>query len=99
KDKSMLWIGVDRREGGRAVYSIGQGDMQAESADAELPLDQLLAKLDLRLKASPAGAIVRVAGHKQLPYGIMLTLTSELEKRRGPGKIIEIKAEVNEKSS
>jgi biopolymer transport protein ExbD len=99
QDKSMLWIGVDRRDGGRAVYSIGQGDMQAETADAELALEQLLAKLDTRLKTNASGTIVRLAGHKQLRYGVMQKLTAELEKRRGSGKIIEIKAEVNEKSS
>jgi biopolymer transport protein ExbD len=99
QDKSMLWIGVDRRDGGRAVYSIGQGDMQAETADSELALEQLLAKLDIRLRANGSGTIVRLAGHKQLPYGVMQKLTAELEKRRGSGKITDIKAEVNEKSS
>ena len=99
QDKSMLWVGVDRGDGNRPVYSLGQGDMQAESADSSLTIEHLLAKLDQRLKAAPAGAIVRVAGHKQLPYGVMQKLTAELEKRRRPGGIIEIKAEVNEKSS
>jgi biopolymer transport protein ExbD len=99
QDKSMLWIGVDRVEGGRPAYSIGLGDQMATNEDTKLTLEDVLARLDQRLKANPSGAVVRVAGHKQLPYGVMLKLTSELEKRRGAGKIVEIKAEVNEKSS
>jgi biopolymer transport protein ExbD len=99
QDKLMFWIGVDRGEGGRPMYSIGQGDMQAENADAKLTLDQVLAKLDKRLEGAQLGAVVRIAGHKQLPFGVMQKLTAELEKRRKPGKISEIKAEVNERSS
>lgn len=99
QDKGMLWIGVDRRDAGKAVYSIGQGDMQAETADSELPIEQMLSKLDAKLAEVNGGLVVRIAGHKQLPYGVMQKLTAELEKRRRAGKISEIKAEVNEKSS
>lgn len=99
QDKGMLWVGVDRGEDGQPTFSIGQGDMQAESADSKLSQEQLLAKLDAKLKEVNGGLVVRVAGHKQLPYGVMQKLTAELEKRRRAGTISEIKAEVNEKSS
>jgi biopolymer transport protein ExbD len=99
QDKSMIWVGVDRGDDGKPTYSIGQGDMQAESADSQLSQDQMLAKLDAKLREFNVGLIVRIAGHKQLPYGVMQKLTAELEKRRRAGKISEIKAEVNEKST
>jgi biopolymer transport protein ExbD len=99
QDKMMFWIGVDRDKGGRSMYSIGQGDQMVSKEDAELSLEEVLAKLDQRLEGAQLGAVVRIAGHKQLPYGVMQKLTAELEKRRKPGKISEIKAEVNARSS
>ena len=41
---------------------------------------------------------IRHAAHKQTPFGTVQALTAELEKRRGPGRINEIKAEMNERS-
>jgi biopolymer transport protein ExbD len=97
-DPSMIWIGIDRVENGAPVYSIGHGDRPANQGDDKLTLPQLLGKLDARLKENGASR-VRVAGNKRLPFGAVQQLTGELEKRRGPNAIIEIKAEVNEKSS
>lgn len=99
QDKSMLWIGIDRSERGQAAYSLGAGDKMAESGDADLSLEQALDKLDARLANHAPGAVVRVAAHKQIAYGVVQKLTAELEKRRRAGKIAEIKAEVNERSS
>ena len=59
---------------------------------------QVLARLDARLQEK-GGVIVRVAAHKRLPQGAVQKLVAELEKRRRSGAILEIKAEVNEKSS
>lgn len=99
QDKSMLWMGIDRKDNGQPSYSLGTGDMQAETGDSELSLEQALARLDARLANHVPGAVVRVAAHKQLSYGTVQKLTAELEKRRRAGKIGEIKAEVNERSS
>ncbi|HEX4589115.1 MAG TPA: biopolymer transporter ExbD [Gemmataceae bacterium] len=98
-DPLMIWIGVDRAENGTPVYSIGQGDKPAAEGDERLPLPQVLDRLDARLKAASVGCPVRVAGNKRLPFGTVRQLTAELEKRRGPNRITDIKAEVNEKSS
>ncbi len=97
-DAAMIWIGIDRLENGSPVFSIGQGDQPAKPTDEKLTMDQLLNKLDARLK-EVGGVPVRVAGHKRLPFGVVQQLTAELEKRRGRTGITEIKAEVNEKSS
>jgi biopolymer transport protein ExbD len=99
QDRSMLWIGIDRRDDGRPVYSLGQGDMQADAADSGLSFEQLLQRLDARLANHVSGAVVRVAAHRQIAYGVVQKLTAELEKRRRTGHIGEIKAEVNERST
>lgn len=98
-DPSMIWIGIDRAENGSSIYSIGQGDRPPAGDDDKLALPKVLERLDAKIKEIGGGARVRVAGHKKLPFGAVQQLTAELEKRRGQAGIIEIKAEVNEKSS
>lgn len=100
-DASTLWIGIDRGDGGKPVFSLGQGDRPAEDADRNLTQEQVLARLDGRIKAinSNYGVAVRVAAHKQMPFGVIQGLTAELERRRGTGRIMEIKAEMNQRSS
>jgi biopolymer transport protein ExbD len=97
-DQSMIWVGVDRGANDAPVYSIGQGDRPAGPGDDGLSFDQLLGKLDERLKSAGVGRPVRVAGNQRLPFGTMRRLTAELQKRRGPTGITEIKAEVKETS-
>jgi biopolymer transport protein ExbD len=98
-DSEMLWVGIDRSDSGAPVYSIGQGDRPPEEGDRGLSLPQVLERLDAKLRAASHGCVVRVAGHKKLPYGAVQQLNVELEKRRRPGGVLEIKAEVNERSS
>jgi biopolymer transport protein ExbD len=99
-DASTFWVGIDRSEGGKPVYSLGQGDRPPQEADRNLTQEQVLARLDSKIKesASSFGVSVRVAAHKQTPFGTVQELTAELEKRRGSGRITEIKAEMNERS-
>ncbi len=98
-DTDMFWVGIDRSESGAPVYSLGQGSRPAEEADRNLTLPQVLARLDAKLGESRHGSVVRVAANKKLPFGVVQQLTAELEKRRHPSRIVEIKAEVNERSS
>jgi biopolymer transport protein ExbD len=100
-DAATLWVGIDRGDSGRPVYSVGQGDRPPEDADRNLTQEQVLARLDAKVKAIGLahGVSVRVAAHKQIPFGTIQALTAELEKRRGPGRIMEIKAEMNQRSS
>src|SRR5438132_12582668 len=35
-DSSTLWVGIDRGDGGRAVYSLGQGDRPPDDAERDL---------------------------------------------------------------
>lgn len=98
-DQAMIWVGIDRAANGSPVFSIGQGDKPAAPGDEKLTLPQVLSKLDAKLKESVIGRPVRVAGNKRLPFGEVQKLTAELERRKRPGGITEIKAEVNEKSS
>jgi len=100
-DPSTFWIGIDRGEGGKAIYSMGQGDRPPQDTDRNLTQDQVLARLDAKINPSSgatSGISVRVAAHNQTPFGTVQALTAELEKRRGPGRINEIKAEMNERS-
>jgi biopolymer transport protein ExbD len=98
-DQEMIWVGIDRTEAGAPAYSIGLGDRPAEDGDSGLTMPQVLERLDSKLKAAGHGCVVRVAANKKLPYGTVQQLNVELEKRRRPSGIIEIKAEVNERSS
>lgn len=98
-DQAMVWVGIDRLENGQPVYSIGQGDRPPAADDEKLTLPQVLERLDARLKQSALGLPVRIAGNKRLPFGAVKALTAELERRKRPGGVTEIKAEVNEKSS
>jgi biopolymer transport protein ExbD len=98
-DAEMLWVGLDRAENGSPVYSIGQGDRPAADGDQGLSLPQVLERLDAKIRDSGRGCVVRVAAHKKLPYGAVQQLNVELEKRRGSKGVVEIKAEVNERSS
>jgi biopolymer transport protein ExbD len=100
-DANTLWVGIDRSEGGRAVYSVGQGDRPPDDRDRGLTLEQALDRLDGKIRsiASHYGVSVRVAAHKQIPFGTVQQLTAELEKRRGSGRVMEIKAEMNQRSS
>ena len=59
----------------------------------------MLQRLDARLADHAPGAVVRIAAHRQIAYGVVQKLTAELEKRRRTGRIGEIKAEVNERST
>jgi biopolymer transport protein ExbD len=100
-DPSVFWVGIDRGDGGKAIYSMGQGDRPPQDNDRNLTQEQVLARLDAKINeasGSAFGISVRVAAHKQTPFGTVQALTAELEKRRGPGRIAEIKAEMNEKS-
>jgi biopolymer transport protein ExbD len=98
-DQEMIWIGVNRTDAGTPVYSIGQGSRPADADDTNLLLAKVLERLDAKLDAIGHGCVVRVAGHKKLPYAAVLQLNAELEKRRGMKRIVDIKAEVNERSS
>jgi biopolymer transport protein ExbD len=98
-DPTVLWVGIDRGENGGPVYSLGQGDRPAEPGNDKLTQAQVLERLDAKLKSLDVPCTVRVAGHKKLPFGTVQALTAELEKRKGPRRITEIKAEVNERSS
>lgn len=100
-DPSTFWIGIDRGDGGKPVYSMGQGDRPPQDADRNLTQEQVLARIDAKINPSAGasfGISVRVAAHKQTQFGTVQALTAELEKRRGPGRINEIKAEMNERS-
>src|SRR4051794_7144413 len=61
-DASTFWVGIDRGDGGRPVYSLGQGDRPPDDTDRNLTQDQLLARIDARIKAvnSTFGVSVRV---------------------------------------
>jgi biopolymer transport protein ExbD len=98
-DQAMIWVGVDRAENGSPVYSIGQGNRPPDAGDDKLTLPKVLDRLDAKLKESVIGRSVRVVGNKRLPFGEVQKLTVELERRKRPGGVTEIKAEVNEKSS
>jgi biopolymer transport protein ExbD len=100
-DAATVWVGIDRGEGGRATYSIGQGDRPPDDRDRGLTLEEVLNRLDGRIRsiASSYGVSVRVAAHKQISFGTVQQLTAELEKRRGSGRVMEIKAEMNQRSS
>src|SRR5439155_959787 len=84
-------VGIDRGDGGRAVYSLGQGDRPPDEADRNLSQEQVLARLDARIREinSAFGVSVRVAAHIKIPFGTVQALTAELEKRRGRGQIME----------
>ena len=99
-DSSTFWVGIDRGDGGKPVYSLGQGDRPPQDADRNLTQEQALARLDAKIQEmnSMFGVSVRVAAHKQMPFGTVQALTAELEKRRGKGRVMEIKAEMNERS-
>jgi biopolymer transport protein ExbD len=99
-DASTFWVGIDRGDSGKPLYSLGQGDRPPQDADRNLTQDQVLARLDARIQESGAsfGVAVRVAAHKQVTFGTVQALTAELEQRRGRGRISEIKAEMNERS-
>ncbi len=83
----IIWIGINRDEDGNPTYSLGQGDKPADEADANLlAQEQLLDRLDLKLgerSAEGKGPVeVIIKAHEELPSGIVLRLTVELEKRR-----------------
>src|SRR5438093_597473 len=107
------WLQQGRIVGGDRVRAEGGGNwdlvsasplfatyLPPQDADRNLTQEQVLARLDAKIKefASSFGISVRVAAHKQTPFGTVQALTAELEKRRGPGRINEIKAEMNERS-
>jgi hypothetical protein len=92
----MLWVGIDK-EGETAVYSIGEGDKPAADDDRRLTEEQLLQKLDARLKKIEEPVEIRITAHRDLPYETVKKLTVNLEPYRQKRKVSQIRAEVNEK--
>lgn len=98
-DPEMIWVGIDLDRGGSPVYSLGEGTRPAGPEDLGLTEQQLLAHLDQRLERAQGPVRVRVAGHNDLTFEVIQSMTAQLERRRQPrNKIEKIEAEVRGKN-
>ena len=95
-DRGMLWIGIDKGKDG-PVYSYGEDDKGPAPEDAKLDEDQVLNRLQARLKDLQEPVEVRVTAHRDLSYETVKKLTVALEPYRQKRKISAIRAEVTEK--
>ncbi|MCS6851826.1 MAG: biopolymer transporter ExbD [Gemmataceae bacterium] len=95
-DPEMIWIGIDRDAAGQPVYSIGQGQAPPDAEDTGLSEEQVLQRLDARLRQHRGQVEVRVAAHRQLPFETVRRMTVHLQRRKPLG-ISRIYGEVSEK--
>src|SRR5262245_30153032 len=79
-NETMIWIGIDMDGDGNPVYSIGQGNTTDEGN--LLAQEQVLAKLDQKLRDREGPSEVIIKAHEDLPSGVVLRLTVELDRRR-----------------
>jgi biopolymer transport protein ExbD len=92
----MIWIGIDKKPDGGAVYAIGEGDKAAARDDQELTEAQLLQKVAARMKGLQEPVEVRITADRSLPYEVVKKMTVALEPYRQGRRIKAIRAEVSE---
>jgi len=82
-NQEIIWIGIDMDADGNPIYSIGQGDKPAAREDTGLlAQEQVLSRLDDRLRERNGPAEVIIRAHEDLPSGVVLRLTVELDRRK-----------------
>jgi biopolymer transport protein ExbD len=94
-DEQMFWIGIERGTGGSPKYSLGQGSQNPSEEDQGLSRDQLIQRLDQRLKES--GPVkVRIKAHEETPDGVIKEMRALLDMRKRAGMIRSVHDEVSE---
>src|SRR5437660_3070408 len=94
--EDRVWIGIDRAEDGKIVYALGKGDSGAAEGDSQLTEQQLISKLEARLRSgSPVN--VHIRGGRQVPYRYIRHMTVALESFRDRNLIRKVFAEVTTK--
>src|SRR5439155_27382826 len=98
-DASMIWVGIDRGQGGAPVYSVGEENRPAAEENQNLTEAAVVERVKamLRGRKSDRGVTIRVAGHYKLPFETIQHLTAEMNKLRPLG-VMDVKADVREKS-
>jgi biopolymer transport protein ExbD len=91
-EPGVVWIGIERVDG-RPVYSIGKGEEPAQKDDQRLTEQDLLQRLDARLKEGRAN--VQIRADRLLPYSVVkrMHILLELRRDRGVGKISDVVSE------
>lgn len=92
----MIWIGIDRKPDGSAIYSIGEGEKGAPATDQNLTAARVIERFAERTKGAQEKVEVRITADRALPYKVVKELTFELQKTYG-NKIKVLRAEVGEK--
>ena len=75
---SRYWIGIDRTEGGGIVYSLGKDDGGPAVEDRQLTEDQVIKKLEARLR-SGRPVNVHIRGGQKVPYKYIKRITVALK--------------------
>jgi biopolymer transport protein ExbD len=99
---NMYWIGIERGGDGQSLmYSVGQGNNQAQPGDNGLSFSEVLERFDRHLGQEGGSAEVRIRADKGIPLGEINKLMRQLENRRDRGgkggPIAVIYSEVSEK--
>jgi biopolymer transport protein ExbD len=92
------WIGIDRTEGGGIVYSLGKDDGGPALEDRQLTEEQVIKKLEARLR-SGRPVNVHIRGGQKVPYKYIKRVTVALEAFRNRNLIRLVFTEVTSKEN
>jgi hypothetical protein len=81
----MIWIGIGMDGNRDPVYSLGEGERPPDSPEDQglMSQQQLLQRLDAKLKEKTGLVDVLIRADEKLPSGVVRDLQVELERRRG----------------
>jgi biopolymer transport protein ExbD len=87
-DPKMIWIGINRDGNGDPIYSLGEGERPPDSPedDGLITQQQVVQRLDVKLRETTGPVKIVIRAHEDLPSGIVRKLQVELERR---GQIVE----------
>ncbi|OWK38269.1 ExbD/TolR family protein [Fimbriiglobus ruber] len=97
KDADAFTILIDKRASGETYFALRIGESLAPEDNNLVTPEDVLRRLDARLKEVQKPPEVRIACHKELDRSWVRDIARELDKRKSKDQIAFYGAEVNEK--
>jgi biopolymer transport protein ExbD len=92
------WIGIERTDDGRVVYSLGKGDGGAAEGDRQLTQQEVISKLEARLRSGKP-INVHIRGARSVPYRYVEPVLVALSGFQDRGLIRRTYVEVTSKEN
>ncbi len=96
--EDRYWIAIERTEDGRILYSLGKGDGGAAEGDRQLSQQQIISKLEARLR-SGRPVNVHIRGARSVPYRYIEPVIVALSEFKDRGLVRRIYSDVTTKEN